>query len=97
MANKHNIEKCSIGPNQPHSQELKDSSTASKQSFEVPFDFILSQSTRQYPPEIPTQPTLDPSCTSSLDIPHQDSSSNEELRGVSQEEPLCLIPKTKVN
>jgi hypothetical protein len=48
-------------------------------------------------PEIPTQPTLDPSYTSSPDIPHQDSSSNEEIHGVSFEEPLYLIPKTEVN
>jgi len=37
------------------------------------------------------------SYTSSPDIPLQDSSSNEELRGVFSKEPLHLIPKTKVN
>ena len=86
-----------MGPNQPHSQEVKDSSTASNKSFKIPSNFISSQFTKRYPLENPTQPTLDPSHTSSSDIPHQDSSSNEELRGVSSEEPLYLIPKNKVN
>ena len=69
----------------------------SKNTFEVPFDFISSQSIERYPPNIPTQPTLDPSYTSSSDIPHQDSSSNKELLGVSFEEPFYLIPNTEVN
>ncbi|CAF4426379.1 unnamed protein product, partial [Adineta steineri] len=47
--------------------------------------------------DIPIQPTLDPSYTSSPNIPNQDSSSNEELQGVSSKEPLYLIPKTEVN
>ena len=64
----------------------------SKNTFEVPFDFI-----ERYPPNIPIHPTLDPSYTSSPDIPHEDSSSDEELQGVSSEKPLYLIPKTKVN
>jgi hypothetical protein len=67
--------------------------TDSKNPFEVPFDFISSQ----FPPEIPIQPTLDPSYTSSPDIPHQDSSSNEDIQGVSTKKPLYLIPKTEVN
>ena len=61
----------------------------SKNTFEVPFDLISTQ--------IPIQPTLDLSYTSSPDIPHQDSSSNEDIQGVSVEEPLYLIPKTEVN
>ena len=69
----------------------------SKNTFEVPFHFISSQTIKGYHPEIPLQPTLDPSYTSSLDIQHEDSSSNEELQGVSSEIPLYLIPKTKVN
>ena len=97
MANRSNTKKSSIGPNQPHLQELKDLATASNKSFELPSDFISSQFLGLYPPEIPTQPTLDLSYTSSPDIPHQDSSSNEELQGVSSEEPLYLIPKTEVN
>jgi hypothetical protein len=49
----------------------------SKNTFEVPFDFISSQSMEQYPLNIPIQPTPDSSYTSSLDIAHQDSFSNE--------------------
>ncbi|CAF4208609.1 unnamed protein product, partial [Adineta steineri] len=48
-------------------------------------------------PKIPIQTTPDSSYTPSPDIPHQDSSSNEELRGFSSTEPLYLIPKTEVN
>ena len=76
---------------------LKDSSTTSKKYFEVPSDFISSQITKQYHPDIPTQPTLDSSYTSSPEIPQQDNSSNEEIRGASSEEPLYLIHKIKVN
>ena len=90
-------EKSSTCPNQPHSQEVKDSSTASKKTFKVPFDFISSQFAKQYPHEILTKPTLDLSYTSSLDIPHQYSSLSEELQGVSSKEPLYLNPKTKFN
>ena len=85
MSNRHNTEKSSTCPNQPHSQEMELSTIYSKNSFE------------QYPPNIPIQFTPDPSYMSSPDIPHQDSSSNEELQGVSTEEPLYLIPKTEVN
>ena len=97
MANMHNTKKISIGPNQPHSLEVEHPAIDSNNTFEVPFDFSSSQSFERYPPEIPIQPTLDPSYTSSPDIPNQDSSSNEELQGVSFEEPLYLIPKTEVN
>ena len=69
----------------------------SKNTFEVPFDFISSQTIEGYHPEIPIQPTLDPSYTSSPNIPNQDSSSNEELQGISSKEPWYLIPKTEVN
>ena len=69
----------------------------SSNTFEEPFDFISSQTIKGYHPKIPLQPTLDPSYTSSPDIPNQDSSSNEELQGASYEEPFYLIPKTKVN
>ncbi|CAF4436020.1 unnamed protein product, partial [Adineta steineri] len=54
-------------------------------------------SIKQYPLNIPIQTTLDPYYTSSPDIPHQESSSNEELQSVYSEEPLYLIPKTEVN
>ena len=97
MASKHKTEKSSIGPNQPHSREVEHPAIDSKNTFKVPFDFISSQTIEGYHPEIPLQPTLDPSYTSSPEIPNQDSSSNEEIKCVFTEEPLYLIPKTEVN
>ena len=76
---------------------MKYFATSSKKYFEVPLYFISSQFTRRYLPKTPTQPTLDPYYTSSPDIPHQDSSSNKDIQGVTSEEPLYLIPKTKFN
>ena len=69
MANKYNTEKSSTCPNQPHSREVEHPTIDSKNTFEVPFDFISSQTIKGYHPEIPIQPTLDPSYTSSPDIP----------------------------
>ena len=75
MSNKHYTDKSSTSPSEPHSREVGHPSIGSKNTFEVPFDFISSHTTEQYPPNIPTP---NPSYTSSPDIPHQDSSSNEE-------------------
>ena len=61
MANKHNTEKSSTGPNEPHSREVEHPVTDSKNHFEVPFDFISSQTIERYTSEIPAQSTLDPS------------------------------------
>ena len=97
MSNRKNTEKSSIGSNQPHLREVKDLATDSKNHFEVPFDSISSQSIEWYPLDIPIEPTPNMYYTSSLDIPHQDSSSNEEIWDVSFKEPLHLIPKTEVN
>ena len=97
MASSHNTENSSIGPNQPHSREVEHPAIDSKNTFEVPFDFISSQTIEGYHPEIPIQPTIDSSYTSSPKIPNQDSSSNKELQGVSSKEPLYLISKTEVN
>ena len=77
MPNRHNTKKCSTGPNQPHSQEVEHPVIDSKNTFKVPFNFISSQTIKGCHPEIPIQSTLDPSYTSSPDIPNQDSSSNE--------------------
>ena len=85
------------GPNQPHSCEVEHLAIYSKNTFEIPFNFISSQTTERYPPKIPIQPTPYPSYTSSPNIPHQDSSSDEEIQGVSSNKPLYLIPKTEVN
>ena len=97
MPSRCNIKKSSTCPNRPHSREVKDSSFASKKPFKVPSNFISSQFTELYSPNIPTQHALDLSYTSSPNIPHQDSSSKEEIQGVSYEEPLYLIPRTEVN
>ena len=43
MASRHNTEKSSIDPNQPHSWEVEHLTIDSKNKFEVPFDFISSQ------------------------------------------------------
>ena len=83
MANMHNTEKSSTSPNQPHSREVEHPTIGLENTFEVPFDFISSQTIEGYHPETPTQPTLDPSYNSSPDIPNQDSSSNKELQVVS--------------
>ena len=42
MVDKHNIEKSSLGPNQPHSQEVEHPTIDSKNTFEVLFHFISS-------------------------------------------------------
>ena len=65
MASRHKTEKSSTGPNQPHSREVEHPAIDSKNTFEVPFHFISSQTNEGYYPEIPLQPTLDPSYTSS--------------------------------
>ena len=70
----HNNEKSSTCPNKAHSREVEYPTIDSNNTFEIPFDFI-----EQYPPNILIQPTLDPSYTSSPDIPHQNSSSNKEI------------------
>ena len=59
-----------------HSREVEHLAIDSKNTFEVPFDLISSQTIERYPLDIPIQPTLDPSYTSSHSIPHQVSSSN---------------------
>ena len=43
MVSKHNAKKISIGPNQPPTREVKNSTTTSNKSFKEPYDFIASQ------------------------------------------------------
>ena len=76
MASKHETEKSLTGPNQPHSQEVEHPTIDSKNTFEVPFDFISSQSIERYPLNIPIQLPPDSSYTYSPNNPLQDSSSN---------------------
>ena len=57
----HNTEKSSIGPNQSHLREVEHPTIDSNNTFKVPFEFISYQTIKGYHPEIPIQPTLDPS------------------------------------
>ena len=97
MARKYDTGKNPTCPNQPPSQEFKDSIATSKRSFELPFDFITSQHTGRYPLDIPTPTILDLTYTSSPNTPtqHQDSCSNEEIRGVTPKEALYHVPNTE--
>ena len=93
MASKCSTGNNTSGPNQPPSREVKESLS------DKPLDFPTFNFSGRYSPHIPSQSTPDPTYTSSpktLD-PHLDSSSNEELRGVTQEEPLYCIPKNEFN
>ena len=98
MASKRSTRKKSKGPNQPPSREIKISATSSKKSFELSSNFISSQHTRRYPPDFPTQTNPNPSYTSSPDSPiqNQDPSSNEDIGGLTPEEPLYYVPKSEV-
>ena len=95
MVSKNRTGKNTNGPNQRPSQEVKDSTTTSKK----PLDFPTFEFSRRYPPQIPSQAIPNPTYTSSLDTldPHQDSSLNEELRGVTPEDPLYQIPNTELD
>ena len=99
MGSKHGTRKNTIWPNQPPSRELKESVATSKRPFKLPYYFIASQHTRRYPPNISTPTILDMTYTSSLDSPtwHQDSSSNEEIWGVTFEEALYHAPNSKIS
>ena len=99
MASNHNIEKNTIGINQPPLKEIKNSASSSKKSLELSSNFISSQHTGRYPFDFPAQITLDPSYTCSPDLPtkNQDSYPNKEIGGLSSEDPLYCIPNTEVD
>ena len=99
MASKHSIGKNPTFPNQPPSQELKDSEATSKRSFKLPPYYIALEHIRRYHSEFPPQTIPDLTYTSSLDSSTQkwDSSSNEEIWGVTLEEALYRIPNIKVD
>jgi hypothetical protein len=81
MASKCVTRENPIGLNQPPSREFKESITISKRYFKFLSDYIASQHTIRYPPDIPTPTIPDPTYSSSPDTPtqHKDSSSNEEI------------------
>ena len=92
MASKRITGKNTSDPNQPTLREVKDS--VSDKALDFPtFDF-----SGRYSSHIPSQSTSNPTYTSSLKTldPNQDSSSNEELWGVTLEDPLYHIPNNEV-
>ena len=80
-------------PNQPPLQEVKEL------ALKKPLYFPTLEFSRRYTPQIPLQSTLDPTYTSlpKTPDPHQDSSLNEELQGVTSEEPLYRIHNTEID
>ena len=93
MASKRRTRKNTSGPNQPPSHELKDLVSKNPLKFST-FIFI-----GRYSPHIPSQSTLDPSYTSSPETldPNQDSSLNEEIHGVTLNDPIYNIPNNEVD
>ena len=93
MANKHNTRKKTSGPNKPPSCEVKDSVS------DKPLDFPTFNFSRRYSPHIPSQSTPDPTYTSSPETPNpnQDSVLNEEICGVTPEDPVYHIPNNEVD
>ena len=93
MANKSSTRMNTSAPNQPPSREVKDS------VFDKPLEFPTFDPFKRYSPHIPSQSTPDPTYTSSPETldPNQYSSSNEEICGVIQEDPLYCIPNNEVD
>ena len=93
MAYQRSTEKNTSGQNQAPSREIKRSLS------NKPLGFPTDDPSRRYTPNIPSQSTPDPTYTSSPDTPNPnpDSSSNEELHGVTPEESMFLIPNNEVN
>ena len=93
MASQCSTGKDTSGQNQPPSHETKRS--LSHKTLEFP-TYDLSG---RYPRKTPSRSTPDPTYTSSPDTPNPNpkSPSNEELRGVTPEEPVFLVPNNEVN
>ena len=93
MANQHSTGKDTSGQNQPPSRETK-RSLANKT-----LEFPTCDPFGRYTPKFPSRSTPDPIYTSSLDTPkpNRESSSNEELCGVTPEELVFLVPNNDVN
>ena len=79
--------------NQPPSRENKRS--LSNKTLEFPTYDLSGRYTRK----IPSRSTPDPIYTSSPDTPNPntESPSDEEIRGVTPEEPVFLVPNNEVN
>ncbi|CAF4199319.1 unnamed protein product [Adineta steineri] len=93
MASKLSTGKNTRGQNQPPSREVTNS--LSNKHLEFP----TLDPYRRYSPHIPSQSTPDLTYTSSPETPNPnpDPSLNEELRGVTLEEPMFQIPNNEVN
>ena len=93
MASKWSTGKNTSSPNQPPSLAVNDSIS------EKPIDFSTFDFFGRYSSHIPSQSTPNPTLTCSPKNPdrNQYSSSNEELRGVTPEEPLYHIPNNEVD
>ena len=93
MASQHSIGDDTSNQNQPPSHETKRS--LSHKTLEFP----TYDPSRRYTPKFPSRSTPDPIYTSSPNTPNPntESPSNEELRGVTPEEPTFLVPNNEVN
>ena len=93
MASKHSTEKNTSIQYQPPSCEVTNSLS------NKPLEFPTFDPSRRYSPHISSHSTPDPTYTSSPDTPNPnpDFSLIEELRGVTLEEPMFLIPNNEVN
>ena len=93
MASKHSIGKNKSIQNQWPSHEVTNSLS------NKPLEFLTFNPSGQYSPHIHSQSTPDPTYTSSPETPNPnpDYSLNEELHGVTLDEPVFLIPNNEVN
>ena len=64
-----------------------------------PLAFPAYDPFKRYTPNFPSRSTLDPTYTSSPDTPNPNpkSPSNEEIHGVTPDEPMFLVPDNEVN
>ena len=93
MASQRSTGNDTSGQNQPPSRETK--GYLSNKTLEFP-TYDLS---KRYTQKFPSRSTLDLIYTSSPDTPNPNLEfpSNEELRGVTPEEPMFLVPNNEVN
>ena len=64
-----------------------------------PLEFPTYDPSRRYTPKFPSRSTPDPTYASSPDTPNPnpEPSSNEEICGVTLDEPMFLVPNNEVN
>ena len=93
MASQHSTRKDTSGQNQPPSCETKRSLS------NKPLSFPTYDPPRRYTPNFPSRSTPVPTYISSLDTPNPnpESPSKEELRGVTPDDPMFLVPNKEVN